>query len=65
MKYLEGAYNEEVLLLYIFDFRNLQDNLTLIHIYKEICIGNLYVANSIKLSDSNLPISCTHHVIVK
>ena len=55
--YLEGAY-DEVLLLHILHFRNnLQDNLTMIHI-----LQNLSESNSIKLLDSHLPIPCTEHV---
>ena len=56
MKYLEGAY-DEVLLLHTLNFRNLEDNLTMIHI-----LQNLSEPNSIKLLDSHLPIPCTHHV---
>lgn len=43
--------------VHIFNFRNLQDNLTMIHI-----LQNLSESNSIKLLDSHLPIPCTHHV---
>ena len=55
LKYLETY--DEVMLLHILNFRNLQDNLTMIHI-----LQNLSESNSIKLLDSHLPIPCTHHV---